>query len=418
MARLIAIGVVFVWLTILIGNFDIVAFYWAMLALFALSTIAQYQVGKREPPFWISSIAFPTLDIVLICLAGLWPNPLDPEAVPPPMGLKLSNHIYFMLILCTNALSYVPGRVAWTGIASGAVWLAAAFIISFMPGMTTEFVLMEDGGAPWYEQAMRADFVNLNDAITVAIVYVLAGLTLAAVVQRARRMVLRQTATARARANLTRYFPPNVVKQLQERDQPFADVRQQKVAVMFVDMVGFTRQAEGMTPQQMVGFVRQFHRRMEGIVFANDGTLDKYLGDGLMVTFGTPATGPRDAADAVSCALAIQVDMAAWNRERASHGLPPVRVGVGIHYGDVVMADVGAARRLEFAVLGDTVNVASRLEELTRGLGADIVASDEAIQAAQAQGADVSGFRRAPAQALRGRDAPIEVWLCGVEADS
>ena len=131
-----------------------------------------------------------------------------------------------------------------------------------------------------------------------------------------------------------------------------------------------------------------------------------------MATFGTPMTGPGDAGHAVACAKAMIAAMDAWNRERWAQGYQPIRVGIGIHYGPAVQGDIGGERRFEFAVVGDTVNVASRLEEATRDLGVDIAVSDDLVRQVQAEGggAVLEGFVQALPQQLRNREETIELW--------
>ena len=156
---------------------------------------------------------------------------------------------------------------------------------------------------------------------------------------------------------------------------------------------------------------------MERTVFEHHGTLDKFLGDGLMATFGTPDPGPNDAANAIRCVLAMLAEMNDWNAERSSAGNDPIKLSVGVHYGDVVLGEVGSERRLEFTVLGDVVNVASRLEGLTRILGTRAVISDALVTAVKSEKiADrtltsiLGDFQPGEQQALRGRDNKISVW--------
>jgi adenylate cyclase len=137
-----------------------------------------------------------------------------------------------------------------------------------------------------------------------------------------------------------------------------------------------------------------------------------------MATFGTPDVGPADAAHALGAARAMLASIAAWNGERAAKGEAPVRLSIGIHYGLVVLGDVGSARCLEFAVIGDVVNVASRLEELTRELDASVVVSDEAVRAAGGrEAAALTGLEFADPHPLRGRATPLAIWALRRAAD-
>jgi PAS domain S-box-containing protein len=221
--------------------------------------------------------------------------------------------------------------------------------------------------------------------------------------------------TERARANLARYFAPNMVDELAAADEPFGPPRSQKIAVMFADIVGFTRLCEEQPAEAIFDLLREFQRRMVRQVFATQGTLDKYTGDGMMATFGTPRPSPRDATNALRCARLMLADIAAWNRARRDAGDIAIRVAIGLHHGPALLGNIGDARRLEFAVVGDTVNVASRLQELARPLEAGLVVSEDLLAAVArervAEAADIDGFVPQPPQMIRGRDNAVPVRI-------
>ncbi|MDA1072373.1 MAG: adenylate/guanylate cyclase domain-containing protein [Proteobacteria bacterium] len=215
---------------------------------------------------------------------------------------------------------------------------------------------------------------------------------------------------ARERANLARHFAPTMVDEIASHDRMLEVVQRQDVAVMFADVVGFTRLAEQLAPEATVAVLRGLHRRIEKAVFDHGGTLDKFLGDGAMATFGTPRAGPRDAANALGAARAALDAVDKWNAKRAARGAAPVRLSVGLHYGSVVLGDLGSDRRLEYAVIGDTVNVAARIEHLTRELDARIALSEALVEQARDQGADLAGLEAVGAHDLRGRNESVVLW--------
>ncbi|MEX0922484.1 MAG: adenylate/guanylate cyclase domain-containing protein [Rhodovibrionaceae bacterium] len=227
--------------------------------------------------------------------------------------------------------------------------------------------------------------------------------------QRLRRKAERQ------RRNLSRYFSPLVLDRLIDADRPFALDRTQDAAVMFVDIVGFTAISEKMPPAEAISLLRDFHARVERHVFAHAGSLDKFLGDGALACFGIPEPGAEDALNALRCARELLADIADWARISERHGSTVIRIAIGIHFGRVLMGDVGGGRRFEFTVTGDTVNVASRLEALNRQFGSLIVVSEDALEAARAAPADaamqafLAKFEERPAQALRGRTQNIRL---------
>ncbi|WFT79395.1 adenylate/guanylate cyclase domain-containing protein [Methylobacterium sp. CB376] len=137
------------------------------------------------------------------------------------------------------------------------------------------------------------------------------------------------------------------------------------------------------------------------------------MGDSVMATFGTPRPGPRDAADALACARRMLACLDAWNVERRALGEPALQIGIGLHVGPVVLGTIGHARRLEYAVLGDTVNVASRLEAQSRGLRTPLVSSHALVERVRAEAGEpaLDGLRRHAPLVVHGRAQATEVWI-------
>ncbi|MGF1641847.1 MAG: adenylate/guanylate cyclase domain-containing protein, partial [Rhodospirillales bacterium] len=231
-------------------------------------------------------------------------------------------------------------------------------------------------------------------------------------VERAMGERRRRRSAERQRRNLARYVPTNLADTLAGRDAPYTADRRQDAAVMFVDIVGFTTLGQRMSPDQQLALLRGFHRLVEGAVRDHRGIIDKFVGDGASASFGIPEPGPADALDAVCCARRLAADVAGWRGDSKTGPLPDVAIGIGLHYGPVVVGEIGGDRQVQLTVTGDTVNVASRLEALTRTHGATIVASESVIAAARAAGggAALAGFVELPAQPVRGRDEPIRLW--------
>ena len=216
----------------------------------------------------------------------------------------------------------------------------------------------------------------------------------------------------RQRRNLARYVPTNLADSLAGRDTPYTEDRAQNAAVMFVDIVGFTTLGERMTPAEQLALLRGFHRRVEKAVRDYRGTIDKFIGDGASVTFGIPEPDSADALNAVLCARRLAEDIAGWTADLGTAGRSPITIGIGLHYGPVVVGEIGGENQVQLTITGDTVNVASRLEALTRTHGATIVASDALVEAARAaDGATaLDEFVELPKQTVRGRERPIVLW--------
>jgi adenylate cyclase len=227
----------------------------------------------------------------------------------------------------------------------------------------------------------------------------------------------RQRAAAeRARTNLSRYFSPNLVALLADRDEPLGAVRRQTVAVLFVDIVGFTRMSEHLGPEAVVTMLRQFHERMTAQIFACAGTVEKYIGDAIFAVFGLPDAAPEDAVNALRCADMMITALADWNIERRQQGEQPLAIGIGLNYGPAVVGDVGSEHSLSFTVIGDTVNTASRMQGLTRSLGTPLVVGDTLVGAVAAMPDGIAaellgGLEDQGEQVLRGRTGPLRIWI-------
>ncbi len=224
-----------------------------------------------------------------------------------------------------------------------------------------------------------------------------------------------RAAAERARGNLSRYFSPNIVEMLAAQDEPLGAVRRQTVAVLFVDIVGFTRMAEAMPPEAVVTLLRQFHERMTAQIFACGGTVEKYIGDAIFAVFGVPTASDNDAANALNCADMMLEALDRWNVERTRDGEAPLAIGIGLNYGPAVLGDVGSEHSMSFTVIGDTVNTASRLQALTRTFETPLVVGDALLNAIKA-GSSATATSLAGQlldrgeQILRGRAGLIRIW--------
>jgi adenylate cyclase len=232
-------------------------------------------------------------------------------------------------------------------------------------------------------------------------------------IARLREVDRQRAAAERARSNLARYFSPHFAAMLADRDEPLGAVRRQNVAVLFADIVGFTRMAEGMAPEAVVTMLRQFHDRMTAQIFTCNGSVEKYIGDEILAVFGVPEPGPDDAADALRCAGKMLSALAEWNAERDTLGQERLAIGIGLNYGPAVLGDVGSEQTLSFTVIGDTVNTASRLQGLTRILATPLVVADAVVQAIRRTAASddlLYELRDLGAQPVRGRSNPVRIW--------
>lgn len=165
------------------------------------------------------------------------------------------------------------------------------------------------------------------------------------------------------RSRLERYHSPAVIEEvLRQGAEGMRQLKTAQATVLFADLVGFTPFAENSRPEEVAESLDAFLNLAVEAIFRAGGTLDKFIGDCVMAFFGAPVPQSDHAARAVRAAVEIQRDLAAWNRERSAQGLPAFNARVALNSGPVVVGDIGSARRVDYTVLGNTVNVAARLE--------------------------------------------------------
>jgi adenylate cyclase len=381
-ARAIALGVVFLWVVLSSSWTRQPVLIAAMALFFAVGWIG-YATRKSRYMLAIQAVCA-LIDVAIIVLASHYPEH-DWYEWALQSWLRRSAFLYLVAYVAASALIFsvkivlVTGAAAFLGqLASVAFVLHSAERVDSFRGFTAQ------GALDLLRQLIEVQ--GIDPVVFMANQLVLLAITtglIAGAIWRARRHVERAVLAETERANLGRYFSPNVVERLAADVRGLEAGRAQDAAVMFVDVIGSTRRMEAITPEEVITLIRAFHRRIVPIVFRHNGSVDKFLGDGLMAVFGAPEKTPYEARDALLCAVEILDTIDQERDQRIAVGKIASTVGIGIHFGPVIQGNVGIADRLEFTTLGDTVNVASRLESMTRQFDAGILLSLEAVAAAE-----------------------------------
>lgn len=210
----------------------------------------------------------------------------------------------------------------------------------------------------------------------------------------------------RAVSRLGAYVSPEVASEVLSQPELRVGGSRQRVAILFSDLRGFTRYAEDLPPEQLVAELNAYLDAMVRVIKSEGGVVDKFVGDSIMAVFGAFESPETAAARAVRAAHGMQRALARHNRERVARGLPALRHGIGVHVGHVVAGNIGNADRLQYTVIGDAVNLASRLESACKELNVPIVLSREAVAEAGRVPAPVTALGRIR---VKGRQQPVEV---------
>lgn len=199
----------------------------------------------------------------------------------------------------------------------------------------------------------------------------------------ARRTVLKAARLEQAAGQLSRYFSPEVAERVATAEPDFLRPGGSRrfVAVLVSDIEGFTGLSADLGPDATMRLLAEYQERMTAAIFGSGGSIDKYIGDGILATFGATGSLQSPCAQAVRAARVMTEALAKLNAERAAVGLPPIVHRIGVHAGEAMVGKVGTEERLEFTVIGDVVNLANRIEQACKTTGDAVLLSQTVVDA-------------------------------------
>ncbi|MFQ3584794.1 MAG: adenylate/guanylate cyclase domain-containing protein, partial [Cyanobacteriota bacterium] len=361
-----------------------------------------------EPSFWQFNLANGAVFRDKIVLIGdttqlgqdLWNTPLDP-LMP---GVEIHANAVGTLLAGNGIRTVLWGWGSLLILASGVgIGLGLAFCRGVLPKLALTFA--------WGGLGLAGAYGAFGLGWSLPVTGLLAAGSLAGLVDTTLQGVEERQNRLRLGRILQRRVAPAVLAELLRQPDSFADTlggQLRPVAILFSDIRDFTPLAAGMAATDLVALLNRYFAAMVEPILAEQGTIDKFIGDAIMAEFGTPLF--RDAATealaAVRAALGMRIALEQLRTELQQEGQPLFQHGIGIHFGEVVAGNLGSPQRLEYTVIGDAVNVAARIESLTKSLGRDILISEAVYQLVrdQVQVEDLGSH------SLKGKAEPLHLY--------
>jgi len=309
--------------------------------------------------------------------------------VPSETALNLPTVFLYFVFLALSVLRLDPWLAAWAGILAGAEYVGLAWLL--LPP--------DPAGLP-------GDFIGLYASKAMLLAATGGVLSFVAVQIRSKvvRLLTAQEQQARMSAIFGQHVSPAVMEKLLTQKAGL-ETEVRHVTVLFLDIRNFTTFSEARTPDQVVDYLNRLFAFMVDEINDHGGLVNKFLGDGFMAVFGAPLDDGQSELNALNAALAISDRLKA----ALAAGLEPTRIGIGLHSGPAVTGNVGSLQRQEYTLIGDVVNLASRIESHTKAVGAEILVSRAVWDATRANAAELpDGVPLGPVT-VKGREAPVEL---------
>lgn len=347
------------------------------LAGFVIAALVRLAAAMRGgmPGWFVGGMVL--VDIALL-LGLVWSFHMQ-YGQPPAFSLKAPTMLYLFIFIALRALRFEARYVLLAGGAGAAGWmLLASWAVFADPAMVTRD----------YVHYLTANAVLIGAEIDKVITILVVTVVLALALVRARRLLVIAITEASAVQELSRFFAPEIASRItaaEQRLQP-GHGEAREATVLTVDIRGFTQFSNSLPPSDLFGLLVEYQARMVPAIHKHNGSIDKFLGDGILASFGAPEPSDTHAADALRALEAIVAAADKWNRARHRQGLPELAFGVAAVAGRLVCGAVGDPTRLEYTVIGEPVNLAVKLEKYNKQIAARAVAPLETYDLALKQG--------------------------------
>ena len=374
---------------------------WALGIYFAFTVIRlvlAYRGGIGPAILYLSIV----LDMCLL-LGLIWSFHLQYQQ-PPSFYLKSPTLLYVFIFIALRALRFEARYVVAAGLVAAAGWTGLAAYAVYTTG--AEMVTRD------YVYYMTHNTVLVGAELDKIISILLVTAIIAVAINRARNLLNRSVTEGQAAQDLSRFFSPEIADQITASEEAVSagSGQAREAAILFCDIRGFTSFSNTHQPNEVIAMLADYQHQIVPILQKHGGTIDKFMGDGIMVTFGAALPTETFAADALRAVDDLMQGADDWNAGRMARGEPELRVGAAVASGRLIFGAVGDESRLEYTVIGDAVNLAAKLEKATKDQKVRAHTTRETYETALAQGYTPPDTKDQRAdQAVDGVDAPMDL---------
>lgn len=350
-----------------------------VLAFYLSFTLLRLVLAHRvRLPGWFLALSV-VIDIAVLMFL-IWSFHIQ-YAQPPSFVLKAPTLLYVFIFIALRALRFEARYVLLAGVTAAAGWLIlVALAVSadaFEAGITRDYVLY-----------MTSNKILLGAEFDKVISIIAFTLIIAVAITRARGLLVRAVAEGTAARDLSRFFAPEIARQITSAEHRIAAGQGElrDAAILNLDLRGFTTYAQNVPAAEAIALLAEYQSRMVPLIQRHGGSIDKFLGDGILATFGAAVPSATYAADSLAAVDSVMAEVEAWNAARVRSGLLPLRVGASVATGRIIFGAVGDATRLEYTVIGDAVNLSAKLEKHTKDESVRALTTAETYALAVEQG--------------------------------
>jgi adenylate cyclase len=377
---------------------------WA-LGAYTLFTLLRLVLAYRGGlPGWFLALSV-VIDITLL-MGLIWSFHLQYEQ-PASFYLKAPTILYVFIFIALRALRFEARFVLLAGVVAAFGWL-----LMMVYAMTVDPI--DDMVTRDYVKYMTSNSILLGAEFDKMISILVVTSIIAVTLVRARRLLVRAVAEGTAARDLSRFFAPEVARQITESENRIeaGQGETREAAILNVDIRGFTVLAGTVTPSEVMELLAQYQARLVPIIQAHGGSIDKFMGDGIMATFGAAVPSDTYAADALRAIDAVIAEVDRWNIERRGTGEVPMKVNAAVACGRVVFGAVGDETRLEYTVIGDSVNLSAKLEKHNKDEQVRALTTAKSFAAARAQGYQPTDpCEERPGRQVQGIGEPLDLVI-------